>query len=234
MIFADLKISYNFKTSLMKNNILFFVLFIFLAISSCSSSKTLPDGKQIDKRLIGVWEGSEKDHQISGVEKKWTMERKEDGTFSLHFVATKDGRTNESTEEGNWWVEGTTFFEYHEYSKKTDLYKFTILNKKQVKFTMTDSYMAFNNANYTFIDTKISNVRKDKVKRDGLTLETAIIVKSVEEEYKYVKKKCQNCQGLSQSVMESEGMYLDVLKYRKEDGKEILYYFDITSFYDEI
>jgi hypothetical protein len=133
---------------------------ISLVFTSCLATKTLTNGKQIDKRLVGIWQGSEKDQQVLGMEKKWEMDKNKDGTFSLNFKAIIDGKTYEVIENGNWWVEGNTFFEYHENSGKTDIYKFTILNKKQIKFEMISTEIDFAELNYSFINTKIQKRSK--------------------------------------------------------------------------
>ena len=198
------------------------------------TTKTLTNGKQIDKRLVGIWQGSEKDQQVLGIEKKWEMDRKINGTFSIIFTTIQDGETVKFIEKGNWWVVGNTFFEYHKNSRKTDTYKFTILNEEQVKFEMIYTDFDFAEPNYSFIDTKISNSNSKKVKRDGLTLETAIKVRSVSEEYAYVRENCQNCQMLSQSLVEYNGKYFDEITLKNSDGKEVSYFFDINSFFGKM
>jgi len=126
------------------------------------TTKTLDNGKQIDKRLVGIWQGSEKDQQVLGIEKRWEMDRKEDGTFTTNFEFILDGETFSSIENGNWWVEGNVFFEHHENSGKIDSYKFIVLNKEQIKFKMLTTDFDFAVSNYSFIDTK---VKKDSVER---------------------------------------------------------------------
>ena len=188
-------------------SLLVILTMISLVFTSCLTTKTITNGKQIDKRLVGIWQGSEKDQQVLGIEKKWEMNRKKNGTFSLNFTTIQDGETDKFIEKGNWWVEGNTFFEYHKNSGKTDSYKFTILNEEQVKFEMIYTDIDFAESNYSFIDTKISNSKK--VKRDGLTPETAIKVRSISEEYTYIRENCQNCQLLSQSLIEYKGKHFD-------------------------
>ena len=207
------------------------ILTISIVFTSCLTTRTLTNEKQIDKRLVGVWQGSEKDQQFLGIEKKWEMDRKKDGTFSLNFTTIKDGETDKFIEHGNWWVEGNTFFEYHENSEKTDTYKFTILNKEQVKFEMISTNIDFVGLNYSFIDTKKSNLNSQKVKRDGLTIQTAIKVRSVMEEYVYIRENCQNCQMLSQSLIKHNGKHFDQITVKTPDGKEVSYFFDISSFF---
>jgi len=208
------------------NNLKIFILnfaFLLLILSSCSSIKTLPNGNKIDKELVGVWEGSESDKQIEGLKKEWRMTREINGTFILNFKGTYDDETLEWVEYGNWWVDGSTFYEYHSDSEKTDIYKYTVLNDKQVRFEMLNTEIDFDETNYTFIDTKIT--------KDGLSIENAIKVKNIAEEYEYVKNHCQNCQLLGQALIEREGKFYDELRLKKTDEKEIAYYFDLSSFF---
>lgn len=123
---------------------------------SCSPGKliSLPNGKKIDQHLVGTWYGSEKDKQIEGVEKKWEMIRNADGTFILNFQMISDDDVDKFTEKGNWWVKKNRFYEYHDYSKRTDSYTYEILNDKQVKFKSIKINVEMNTADYEFIDTK--------------------------------------------------------------------------------
>lgn len=206
---------------------------ILLTFSSCSTTKltTLTNGKQIDNRLVGVWKGSENGQQLADVKKEWEMERNSDGTFNLKFKTITEGITDEFEEAGNWWVKGNTFYEYHTDSDNTDTYKYTALNKEQVKFKMLSSEVNFEEGNYTFIDTKVSKEIPKSSKNDGLSFETAIKVKDVKEEYIYVRNHCENCQMLGQSLMQHEGKAYDRLKLKNANGEEISFYFDISSFY---
>jgi hypothetical protein len=105
--------------------------------------------------LFGIWEGSEKDNQVNGMEKKWTMDRKENGTYLIKFETKIKGEKNISTEYGTWWTEGNKFFEYHDDTGLTDEYSFEVLNEKQVKFIMKSTDIDFNKPKYIFIDTKV-------------------------------------------------------------------------------
>ncbi|SDW90858.1 lipocalin-like domain-containing protein [Flavobacterium degerlachei] len=219
----------------MRKQFKFLVLLSFIAItfSSCSTAKltTLTNGKQIDNRLVGVWKGSETGQQLADVNKEWEMERNSDGTFNLKFKTISEGITDEFEEAGNWWVKGSTFYEYHTDSDNTDTYKYTALKKEQVKFKMLSSEVNFEEGNYTFIDTKISKEIPKSSKKDGLSFETAIKVKDVKEEYIYVRNNCENCQMLGQSLLQHEGKAYDKLKLKKANGEEISFYFDISSFF---
>jgi len=148
-------------------SLLVILTMISLVFTFCLTTKAQTNGKQIDKRLVGIWQGSEKDQQVLGIEKKWKMNRKKNGTFSLNFTTIQDGKTGKLIEKGNWRVEGDTFFEYHKNSGKTDTYKFTILNEEQVKFEMIYTDINFAELNYSFIDTKISKSNSKKIKKGG-------------------------------------------------------------------
>ncbi len=65
---------------------------------------TLPNGKQVDKRFVGTWTGSENGQQIDGMSKSWEMKRFEDGTFILDFTYTQFGESKNLQETGNWWL----------------------------------------------------------------------------------------------------------------------------------
>lgn len=212
------------------------VLFSFLVIlfTSCSSSKntiTLSNKKKIDSRLIGNWKGSENGKQIANITKEWEMQRNSDGTFTINFKTISDSITDEFEESGNWWIKGKKFYEYHNDSKETDIYKYTILNQEQVKFEMKTTNVDFAEENYTFIDTKISNNTSTDTKNDGLTIETAIKVQNIKEEYVYVKNHCINCQVLGQALLQHKGKPYDKLIVKNTNGEEISYYFDISSFF---
>ena len=132
-----------------------FVLLVSLVFSSCSTNLlSVANGKKIDNRLVGVWSGSEKDQQLEGVEKSWDMTRNADGTFVLDFIFTQDGRSQETQETGNWWVQGNKFYEYHEESGKTDVYIYTVLNENQIKFKSESISVGMNNDGYEFIDSR--------------------------------------------------------------------------------
>ncbi|WP_157491893.1 hypothetical protein [Gelidibacter mesophilus] len=70
-----------------------------------------------------------------------------------------------------------------------------------------------------------------KHERDGSTYEKAVIVNSIVEEYEYVKKDCQGCQLLGQSLSHYKNKPYDILSLKKLDGEEVAYYFDISKFF---
>jgi glutaredoxin len=65
---------------------------------------------------------------------------------------------------------------------------------------------------------------------DGSSFEKAIVVKSVSEEYAYVRKVCPECKFRKQALTSNNKKYYDVLYFIKA-GSEVVYYFDINSFF---
>ncbi len=214
----------------------------FLAISFCSlllmscgnTMATLSNGKQIDKRLAGEWAGSEKDEQLEGMTKEWVMTRNNDGTFVLDFTFHKDGESQKSMETGNWWIQDGKFFEAHTESGMTDTYTYQVIDKNHIKFKSESMSMEMNNNSYEFIDTRKDSANKGKSVKDGSSFEKAIKVKSVPDEYQYVKENCTDCTMQSQSLSENKGKMYDIFSLKKADGTEVKYYFDITSFYGKM
>ncbi|WPR70239.1 hypothetical protein SLW70_09805 [Flavobacterium sp. NG2] len=214
------------------NKIILLFSFILVSFTSCTTHKTtLANGKQIDNRLVGVWQGSEYDKQKADLKKEWIMERNLDGTFTLDFKTIYKGKTDGFTESGNWWIKGNTFYEHHTNSDKTDTYKYTVLNDQQIEFKMLSTEIDFNDANYTFIDTKVSKETPQSSNADGLSLDTALKVKSIKEEYEYVRNKCENCQMLGQALIQHKGKPYDKLTLKNTSGQEVSYFFDISSFF---
>lgn len=209
------------------------ITFVFLCILGLNSFlnaqlKTLSNGKQIDEKLVGVWVGSENDKQIDGVSKEWEMTRNEDGTFILDFTFTQNGKSQNTQETGDWWIENGKFHEYHAGSDLTDTYEYKPMGTTRVKFKSINMSMEMNTDSYEFIDTrKITPTRK----KDGLSFKNAIKVKSVSEEYKLLKEMCSDCKNGGQALTESDGKYYDVFTVEKPDGTMIRYHFDINSFY---
>ena len=72
---------------------------------------------------------------------------------------------------------------------------------------------------------------KNAQTNDGLSYETAIKVKSVEQEYQLLPKLCPGCNLKSQGLSSKGNRHYDVMTMIKPDGGTIVYYFDITSFF---
>jgi hypothetical protein len=214
----------------MKNKFFLAIIFNLLLLSCSSKIKTLANQKQIDTNLVGIWAGSEIDMQEAGMKKEWEMNRKDDGTYEIDFVFYKDGEKDESSETGTWWVENGKFFELHDVSKQADVYDYVVIDKNNIKFkSVKMASTEMNTKSYEFIDTRKIDVNKNL--KDGSSFENAIKVNSVPAEYKYIKKNCENCEILSQSLRENKGKFYDVISVKTSDGAMKDYFFDITSFF---
>jgi len=69
---------------------------------------------------------------------------------------------------------------------------------------------------------------------DASSIEKAIKVSSVPEEYEYVRKVCANCKVISQALIFDKKKPYDLLKVKTAEGKEVYYYFDISKFYGKM
>ncbi len=216
-----------------------FLLCAVVFVSSCANKITKSEllmERKIDNRLVGIWQGSEEGKQIKNTKKEWEINRKPDGTQISNFKAYNGDEVVETEETGVWWVKGDRFFEKIEGSEKPDEYFFTVLDKDQVQFKMIKTDINFEDPNYTFVDTR--KVSKDsiapkqpKAKKDGLSLETAIKVKSIAEEYKFARQNCPSCEMQSQALLHHNQKPYDKLILKNEKGETVSYYFDISSFY---
>ncbi len=142
----------------MKKTILLLSFLMFNYITGYAQKTDENSAKKTDPKLTGSWEGSEKDNQIKGMEKHWIMHRFDDGTFVLLFVAINNGKVSKFTEKGTWRVEGDTFYEYHNVSKKTDVYKYKVIDDNHIKFKAQSLGVEHDNQEYEFIDTRLPGV----------------------------------------------------------------------------
>lgn len=156
----------------MKNANKFIILILAsLAIVSCSKKSIIEteeninsnsmikteDGKFIDQQLVGTWQGSEKDNQIDGMSKTWTMERNADGSFLLIYETVMNGEKNTDEEDGNWWVKDGLFYELHNVSGETDVYSYEVIDKNTIKFRAKSLAVSMENHDYEFIDKRVVN-----------------------------------------------------------------------------
>ncbi|MBW8360614.1 MAG: hypothetical protein K0M56_00345 [Kaistella sp.] len=73
---------------------------------------------------------------------------------------------------------------------------------------------------------------QDLTTNDGSSMEKAIKVGSVAQEYEIVREKCSGCQMKSQSLtFDDKKQPFDVLTLVKPNGEEVKYYFNISKFY---
>ena len=93
-----------------------------------------PEGKTIDKRLVGKWKGTETNQQEFGLKKDWIVTRKIDGTYNIKFTFTDaENNVSESEYDGIWWIEDGDFYEMDLINEETDVYDYLVENKNQVK-----------------------------------------------------------------------------------------------------
>lgn len=128
-------------------------LILICIISQLSFSQE----KKLDPKLFGSWYGTEKDQEQVGVVKNWIMHRFEDGTFILLFTAVENGEVSNFSDSGKCWTEGNIFYEYHNSSKKTDVYTYLVLDEIHVKFKIKSTELDLANKDYEFIDTKLED-----------------------------------------------------------------------------
>jgi predicted RNA-binding protein associated with RNAse of E/G family len=73
---------------------------------------------------------------------------------------------------------------------------------------------------------------QNQTSNDGSSMEKAIKVNSVGQEYEIVKKNCPDCKMKSQGLtFNAKDKPFDVLTFVKPNGEEVNYYFDISKFY---
>ncbi len=75
------------------------------------------------------------------------------------------------------------------------------------------------------------NLESANSNRDGSSFEKAIKVNSIGEEYDYVRKVCPSCKMQKQALVHNKKNPYDILYFKSPDGKEVQYYFDISSFF---
>lgn len=141
----------------MKTNFLMTIVFTVLIVIGCKTQSTVKsmDG-DVDARFVGVWTGSEKDHQVMGASKEWKISRKSDGTFKTDFVITYDGeKPVKHTESGRWWLKNGKYYEFNNYSQLTDTYTFEFLNPDQIKYKAYHLSVVYDNEEYEFTDIRV-------------------------------------------------------------------------------
>jgi hypothetical protein len=68
---------------------------------------------------------------------------------------------------------------------------------------------------------------------DGLSIEQAVTVYSIEEEYDWLATHYPGFRGIEQAMRYENERPFDVHKIALGDGREISVYFDISEFFDE-
>lgn len=132
-----------------------FILMVVFATSLSFGQETQKtETKAFDSKLVGCWKGSEIDQQQKGVSKYWVSCRFENGTSTLLFIAIyKNGKVDQHTENGKWWVENGKYYELHNYDGVTDTYDYEVIDNS-IKFSAVE-VMQDKNSKYTFFDYKI-------------------------------------------------------------------------------
>lgn len=72
---------------------------------------------------------------------------------------------------------------------------------------------------------------KADASHDRSTVEKAIKVGSVDEEYQIMRKLCPDCRLVGQSLVPKGNKHYDVIDLVRPNGEKVVYWFDINSFY---
>jgi hypothetical protein len=67
--------------------------------------------------------------------------------------------------------------------------------------------------------------------RDGSSVEKAVVVGSVAEEYAWMRRHCPGFRPREQRLQEIDGKAYDVLIWENDHGEERTVYFDISGFF---
>lgn len=67
--------------------------------------------------------------------------------------------------------------------------------------------------------------------RDGSSIEKAVVVKSIREEYEWVQKQYPNSRVTGQALIKRKGKHYDELTFVTSFGETKKAYFDINSFF---
>jgi hypothetical protein len=142
----------------MKKAILILAIILMANGSYCqNASKT--STKTYDPKLVGCWRGEENGQQRTGTRKYWVSCRFADGTSTLLFIAIDENcETNQTTENGKWWVENGKYYELHNYDGVVDIYNYQAIGD-DIKFTAVE-VMGDKNSSYTFVDYRIAEDKK--------------------------------------------------------------------------
>jgi hypothetical protein len=69
------------------------------------------------------------------------------------------------------------------------------------------------------------------IQRDGLSFETAIVAKSIPDEYKWIQANYPGSKVVSQALTNQNEKPFDILTVKLADGSEKKFYFDISKFF---
>lgn len=155
------------------------------------------------------------------------MNRYDDGNFTITFTTNYLGDEQVSVEEGKWWTKKNKFYEYHNESKKTDIYEYHVLDDDNIKFKSIKISLEMEVDSYEFTDTRTPESKTD----NNNIYQSAIKVNNIREEYEYVRNNCVNCKVILQSLKFYGGKPFDILQVKREDVNIQDYIFDISSFF---
>jgi hypothetical protein len=87
-----------------------------------------------DKKIIGIWKGSEVEKEQKGLEKHWIVQRFSNGTYTIIFSSKQNCEISTSFEKGKWWTKGNVFYEKSENSETPDVYNYEIKDNLVIHF----------------------------------------------------------------------------------------------------
>lgn len=125
----------------------------------CSSKFTIPENATFNRNFVGTWEGKHLDEK-SGHWKKWSQQRKNDGTYTLQskYYDKNEKFLKDTVETGYWWIHNDLFNEISSISMtQPESYRYQFITKDKIKFSSVDPASASDDkAGYSFVDTRIS------------------------------------------------------------------------------
>lgn len=113
---------------------------------------TNPDGKQIDRRLIGHWHGN--DHNSPKHDKfpkNWDLVRYPDGSYYITFTYMINEVSKSIEQKGYWWIEKDKFYERNQNDTIINSYEYSLMSENEIKFKSTNRK---DNKYYSFSDFK--------------------------------------------------------------------------------
>lgn len=110
-------------------------------------------------------------------------------------------------------------------------YLFAIIIFSNLACSNTKSVSSTASNNDQKSENQTLNLESADSNRDGSSFEKAIKVNSIGEEYDYVRKVCPSCKMQKQALVHNKKNPYDILYFKRPDGKEVQYYFDISSFF---
>ena len=108
---------------------------------------------KIDKRFVGIWQGTDNGSYNVGEVNSWIVNRAANGTFTIKFKTEyQNGSVERVEEKGVWWIEGELFYELKDQADTHDCYVFSFINAETIQFI--DAQDEFEEP-YTFLDRRM-------------------------------------------------------------------------------